>query len=220
MAENEHSTELITDKDQDTDHVKEPNDDQMVDVKSTDDANSNNLKSDDCLQRNEGIDTNTDETKGITEPLLPDGSSTNHTNIKWQDGEQQLNTEGEKKIEQNNCHGKPDIERATSCYDNAPDGGWGWVVTFSAFMVGVILDGISFSFGIFFKDLLNHFKASKSLTSWIISVFNGTYLGLGEFFLLYIATILYHRIPSLILSQTTNFRLFQTERVCKRQFRV
>ncbi|KAL4228587.1 Mct1p [Mactra antiquata] len=69
--------------------------------------------------------------------------------------------------------------RAVSCYDNAPDGGWGWVVTFAAFMVGVILDGISFSFGLFFKELLIHFNESKSLTSWVSSVFNGTYLGIG-----------------------------------------
>ena len=76
---------------------------------------------------------------------------------------------------------KPELSRTTSCYDNAPDGGWGWAVTFAAFMVSVILDGISFSFGIFYKELLIHFNESKSLTSWIISVMNGTYLGIGEF---------------------------------------
>ncbi|XP_052785311.1 monocarboxylate transporter 3-like isoform X4 [Mya arenaria] len=64
------------------------------------------------------------------------------------------------------------------CYENAPDGGWGWVVTFAAFMVGVILDGISYSFGIFYIELLQHFQESKSLTSLIISVLNGTYLGI------------------------------------------
>ncbi|XP_045164709.1 monocarboxylate transporter 3-like [Mercenaria mercenaria] len=61
----------------------------------------------------------------------------------------------------------------------APDGGWGWVVTFVAFMIGLILDGISFSFGILFKHLLVYFNESKSLTSWIISVFNGIYPGIG-----------------------------------------
>lgn len=76
---------------------------------------------------------------------------------------------------------RPAPERAVSCYDNAPDGGWGWVVTFAAFMVGVILDGISFSFGLFFKELLVHFNASKSLTSWVSSAFNGTYLGIGKY---------------------------------------
>lgn len=82
--------------------------------------------------------------------------------------------------ENENCtsNGKT-FNREMSCYDNAPDGGWGWMVTFAAFMVGVILDGISFSFGIFFKELFVYFNESKSLTSWIISVLNGTYLGIG-----------------------------------------
>ena len=72
------------------------------------------------------------------------------------------------------------LNRTKSCLEDPPDGGWGWVVTFSAFMVGVILDGISFSFGLFFKELYVYFNESKSLTSWIISVLNGTYLGIGK----------------------------------------
>ena len=72
------------------------------------------------------------------------------------------------------------VSRTQSCLDDPPDGGWGWVVTFSAFMVGLILDGISFSFGIFFKELYVYFNESKSLTSWIISVMNGTYLAIGK----------------------------------------
>ena len=72
------------------------------------------------------------------------------------------------------------VSRTQSCLDDPPDGGWGWVVTFSAFMVGLILDGISFSFGVFFKELYVYFNESKSLTSWIISVMNGTYLAIGK----------------------------------------
>ena len=67
-----------------------------------------------------------------------------------------------------------------STLQDPPDGGWAWVVTFSAFVVGVILDGISFSFGVLFIQLLAHFEESRSLTSWIISVMNGTYLGIGR----------------------------------------
>ena len=67
----------------------------------------------------------------------------------------------------------------SSTLHDPPDGGWAWVMTFSAFIVGVILDGISFSFGILFIPLLAHFEESKSLTSWIISVLNGTYLCIG-----------------------------------------
>ncbi|WAR04260.1 MT12B-like protein [Mya arenaria] len=67
---------------------------------------------------------------------------------------------------------KPELTRQQSCYDNAPDGGWGWAVTFAAFMVGVILDGISFSFGIFYRELLDHFQESKSpIASILVAVF-------------------------------------------------
>ncbi|XP_052782944.1 monocarboxylate transporter 9-like [Mya arenaria] len=71
------------------------------------------------------------------------------------------------------------MEQNHKCYDNAPDGGWGWVVTFAAFMVGLILDGITHLFGIFYRELLQYFQESKSLTYWIFSVLNGTYLGIG-----------------------------------------
>ncbi|XP_045207943.2 monocarboxylate transporter 3-like [Mercenaria mercenaria] len=106
-------------------------------------------------------------------PLIHSNGDNRHVNI---------NSQNDFNYYNENKNGGPNgkaLERGTSCYDNAPDGGWGWVVTFAAFMVGVILDGISFSFGIFFKELLVYFKESKSLTSWIISVLNGTYLGIG-----------------------------------------
>ena len=73
---------------------------------------------------------------------------------------------------------RPTVKSGT--LQDPPDGGWAWVVTFCAFIVGVILDGISFSFGILFIQLLVHFDESRSLTSWIISVLNGTYLGIGK----------------------------------------
>lgn len=52
-----------------------------------------------------------------------------------------------------------------------PDGGWGWVVVFSSFVISMIADGISFSFGLLYVELLNEFGASKSMTSWIGSLF-------------------------------------------------
>ncbi|XP_050415574.1 monocarboxylate transporter 12 [Patella vulgata] len=60
-----------------------------------------------------------------------------------------------------------------------PDGGWGWVVTFSSFMVSVLVDGVCFSFGIFFTKFMDYFQESKMKTSWVGSVLNGTYLVLG-----------------------------------------
>lgn len=54
-----------------------------------------------------------------------------------------------------------------------PDGGYGWIVTFASFMCHFIADGIVFSFGIIYPELLNTFGASKSATSWIGSLFVG-----------------------------------------------
>merc|ERR1712227_1004175 len=34
-----------------------------------------------------------------------------------------------------------------------PDGGWGWAVVFASFMIHIIADGITYSFGIFITNL-------------------------------------------------------------------
>jgi len=54
-----------------------------------------------------------------------------------------------------------------------PDGGYGWVVTFASFMCHFIADGIAYSFGIVYPDLLIEFRESKSKTAWIGSLFIG-----------------------------------------------
>ncbi|KAF5289772.1 hypothetical protein FQA39_LY03689 [Lamprigera yunnana] len=52
-----------------------------------------------------------------------------------------------------------------------PDGGWGWMVVFSSLIISMIADGISFSFGLLYIEFLNEFGATKSVTSWIGSLF-------------------------------------------------
>uniref|UniRef100_A0A1Q3FIE2 Putative monocarboxylate transporter n=1 Tax=Culex tarsalis TaxID=7177 RepID=A0A1Q3FIE2_CULTA len=52
-----------------------------------------------------------------------------------------------------------------------PDGGWGWVVVFASLMVSLIMDGVSFSFGLIYTELLAYFGESKSKTAWIGSLF-------------------------------------------------
>ncbi|XP_035784532.1 uncharacterized protein LOC118462702 [Anopheles albimanus] len=52
-----------------------------------------------------------------------------------------------------------------------PDGGYGWVIVFSSFMISLIMDGVSFSFGLIYTELLDYFGASKSKTAWIGSLF-------------------------------------------------
>lgn len=58
-----------------------------------------------------------------------------------------------------------------SADSRVPDGGWGWVVVFAAFMVNLIADGITFSFGVIFVEFLHYFGEGKSKTAWIGSLF-------------------------------------------------
>ncbi|EAA01104.6 AGAP001782-PA [Anopheles gambiae str. PEST] len=52
-----------------------------------------------------------------------------------------------------------------------PDGGWGWVVCFAAFMVNLIADGVTFSFGVMYIELLAYFGEGKGKTAWVGSLF-------------------------------------------------
>lgn len=52
-----------------------------------------------------------------------------------------------------------------------PDGGWGWVVVFASFIVNLIADGITFSFGVIYVEFLNYFGEGKGKTAWIGSLF-------------------------------------------------
>ncbi|XP_033760614.1 monocarboxylate transporter 12-B-like [Pecten maximus] len=61
----------------------------------------------------------------------------------------------------------------------APDGGWGWMVTFSSFMINVLIDGIFFTYGIFFPEFLRHFGESKGKTQLLHSILVGTCLTSG-----------------------------------------
>lgn len=56
----------------------------------------------------------------------------------------------------------------------APDGGWGWVVVFASFMINMIADGITFSFGVYNVEFLKYFGDSKGKTAWIGSIFMAT----------------------------------------------
>ena len=62
----------------------------------------------------------------------------------------------------------------------APDGGWGWVILFASFLSAVIVDGVCFSFGIFYLEFLSYYQENKGKTAWIGSVLNGTYMIMGK----------------------------------------
>lgn len=53
----------------------------------------------------------------------------------------------------------------------APDGGWGWVVVIASFMIHLIADGATFSFGVIYVELLQYFKESRGYTAWIGGLF-------------------------------------------------
>lgn len=60
-----------------------------------------------------------------------------------------------------------------------PDGGWGWIVVFSSFMIHVIADGVMYTFGIFYVEFLKYFRESKGVTAWIASIMIGVVFTVG-----------------------------------------
>ncbi|XP_076336091.1 LOW QUALITY PROTEIN: monocarboxylate transporter 13-like [Tachypleus tridentatus] len=64
----------------------------------------------------------------------------------------------------------PDPEETTFL---PPDGGWGWVVVFSSFMIHVLADGVTYTFGIFYVEFLKYFHETKGVTAWVASIMVG-----------------------------------------------
>ncbi|XP_039281070.1 monocarboxylate transporter 13 [Nilaparvata lugens] len=60
-----------------------------------------------------------------------------------------------------------------------PDGGWGWVVVFASFMIHIITDGVTYTFGLFYLELTNYFNAGKGETALIVSILVGVTLCSG-----------------------------------------
>lgn len=48
-----------------------------------------------------------------------------------------------------------------------PDGGYGWVIVFASVMVSLIADGVSFSFGLLYSELLEYFHEGTTKTAWV-----------------------------------------------------
>lgn len=68
-------------------------------------------------------------------------------------------------------------------YSEAPDGGWGWVISVAFFIVETFTYGIIKSFGIFLQDMKEEFGETNSRVSWIVSicVFTMTFNGRSRF---------------------------------------
>ncbi|XP_045478236.1 monocarboxylate transporter 12-like [Harmonia axyridis] len=52
-----------------------------------------------------------------------------------------------------------------------PDGGWGWVIVAASFMVNLIADGITFSFGVIFVEFVDYFHADRGTTAVVGGLF-------------------------------------------------
>ena len=79
-------------------------------------------------------------------------------------------------------HRNPSGESDVDSPPIPPDGGYGWVIMLASFVCNVIVDGVCFSFGIFYLEFLQHYGESKSKTSIVGSVLNGMYLSMGKYF--------------------------------------
>ncbi|CAL8075839.1 unnamed protein product [Calicophoron daubneyi] len=62
---------------------------------------------------------------------------------------------------------KPPITASQLSLPEPPDGGYGWVIVFAAFLVHTITEGVVVSFGIFIEDLVVDFGDSVGATSWV-----------------------------------------------------
>ncbi|GAU98923.1 hypothetical protein RvY_09998-2 [Ramazzottius varieornatus] len=51
-----------------------------------------------------------------------------------------------------------------------PDGGWGWCVVLGCFMMNLIVNGISYSFGVIFMELLEKYDRTSSDIAWVYSL--------------------------------------------------
>ncbi|XP_070157719.1 monocarboxylate transporter 12 [Polyergus mexicanus] len=60
-----------------------------------------------------------------------------------------------------------------------PDGGWGWVVLFSALVVNFLIPGTVKSFGVLFVEFLHVFKTSSTAASWMPALCYFLYSSLG-----------------------------------------
>jgi hypothetical protein len=77
--------------------------------------------------------------------------------------------------------------------DPSPDGGYGWVIVFASFFCNLTVDGICYTFGLFFNDFVAYFHSSKAITALAGSLLSGCYLtsGLKYFFYSHIELFCY-----------------------------
>ncbi|KAH8292909.1 hypothetical protein KR044_008159 [Drosophila immigrans] len=76
-------------------------------------------------------------------------------------------------------NGNANCEMEMDAMPTPPDGGWGWVVVFGSFMIHIVTDGMTYSFGIFYDEFLTYFNEGKGYTAWIASIMVGVTFSSG-----------------------------------------
>ena len=66
-------------------------------------------------------------------------------------------------------------------YRVPPDGGWGWMVVLSSFLIHVIADGIVYSFGVFFVVFVEHFNSGRGEIAWLGALQPAVTFTVGEY---------------------------------------
>lgn len=61
-----------------------------------------------------------------------------------------------------------------------PDGGYGWVIVFAAFMNHVIVDGIAYTVGVFYTEFCEYFQEGDAKTALAGSLLAGCYMFSGR----------------------------------------
>ncbi|XP_052784920.1 monocarboxylate transporter 12-like isoform X2 [Mya arenaria] len=60
-----------------------------------------------------------------------------------------------------------------------PDGGWGWVVCAACFLVHMLIDGLFYSFGVIYVELLDYYGSNRGSTALIGSLCQGVLCLIG-----------------------------------------
>ena len=64
-----------------------------------------------------------------------------------------------------------------------PDGGYGWVIVLASFLNHVIVDGIAYTFGVFYTAFVDSYGESPAKTSLVGSLLAGFYMFMGRLLL-------------------------------------
>ena len=95
-------------------------------------------------------------------------------------GDQEVNSNNQKTTSKTNIS-TDDLDQKGEVLFTPPDGGYGWLVVLASFFTNMIVDGVCYSFGVFFLEFLDYFREGRSKTAWVGSLLPGIYLAIGKY---------------------------------------